>query len=114
MRLSIKHKLLLTIIAAISLVVISIHMIGQWSFHRGFIRFVNTTEQARLEQLASDLQDLYAEEGSWGELHDRPGRWMNMLRGADNERPLPPRAGNHLIKQLRESRRLMPRELPPE
>ena len=102
MRLSIKYKLLLTIIAAISLVVISIHMIGQWSFHRGFIHFVNTTEQARLEQLASDLQELYEEEGSWGALRDRPGRWMSMLRGADNERPLPPHAGDHLIKQLSE------------
>ena len=56
MSFSIKHKLLLTILAAISLVVISIHLIGQWNFQRGFIRFVNTTEQSRLEQLASDLQ----------------------------------------------------------
>ncbi len=114
MRLSIKHKLLLTIIAAISLVVISIHMIGQWSFHRGFIRFVNTTEQARLEQLASDLQDLYAEEGSWGELHDRPVRWMGLLRGADHERPLPPRTGDSARKKFMELRKGIPRELPPE
>ena len=77
MNLSIKHKLLLTILAAISLVVISIHLIGQWNFQRGFIRFVNTTEQSRLEQLASNMQDLYAEEGSWGELRNRPGRWIS-------------------------------------
>lgn len=114
MSLSIKHKLLLTILAAISLVVISIHLIGQWNFQRGFIRFVNTTEQSRLEQLASDLQDLYAEEGSWSELRNRPGRWMSMLRGADNERPLPPRVRGFFAKQSRDLRQPVPRDLPPD
>jgi two-component system sensor histidine kinase BaeS len=114
MNLSIKYKLLLTIIAAISLVVITIHLIGQWNFQRGFIHFVNTTEQARTEQLASDLQDLYAEEGSWSDLRDRPVRWMSLLREADNERPLPPRAGDRPIKKFLEMHRAMPRELPPD
>ena len=114
MSLSIKHKLLLTILAAISLVVISIYLVGHWNFQRGFIRFVNTTELARLEQLASDLQGLYADEGNWSDLRDRPGRWMRLLREADNERPLPPRAGNFLEKQFRDQRRPMPRDLPPD
>jgi two-component system sensor histidine kinase BaeS len=114
MNLSIKYKLLLTIIVAISLVVISIHLIGQWNFQRGFIHFVNTTEQARTEQLASDLQDLYAEEGSWSNLRNRPVRWMGLLREADNERPLPPRAGDRPVKKFLEMHRAMPRELPPD
>ena len=114
MSLSIKHKLLLTILAAISLVVISIYLIGHWNFQRGFIRFVNTTEQARTEKLASDLQELYAEEGGWSDLRDRPRRWMSLLREADNERPLPPREGNFLVKKSRDLRRPMPRDLPPD
>ncbi len=114
MNLSIKYKLLLTILAAISLVVISIHLIGQWNFQRGFIRFVNTTEQARLEQLTSDLQELYATEGSWRALRDHPDRWISLLREADNNRPLlPPRTRDILVKQSKGMRRAMPRDLPP-
>jgi two-component system sensor histidine kinase BaeS len=114
MRLGIKYKLLLTILAAISLVVVSIHMIGQWSFQRGFVRFVNTTEQARLEQLADELQQLYATEGDWEALRDRPARWFNLLRGAETERPLPPHVRDRIDRQLRELRRAIPRDLPPD
>ena len=49
MRFSIKYKLLLAILATICLVVICIHLFGQWSFDRGFLRYVNTIEQTRLE-----------------------------------------------------------------
>ncbi len=114
MRLGIKYKLMLIILATISLVVVSINLIGQLSFHRGFIRFVNTTEQARLEQLAGELEKLYVEEGSWDSLRDQPLRWMNLVRGADSDRPPPPRIGGRPTGAGNGQRRDRLREPPPE
>lgn len=114
MHVSIKYKLLLTILAAISLVVISIHLVGQWNFHRGFIQFVNASEQSRLEQLAGELQNLYAEEGNWDSLRDRPALWVSLLRGSDHNRPLPTHLRDHRDKPPRDLRRPVPRNLPPD
>ena len=114
MRLSIKYKLILIILLAISLVAVSAHLIGQWSFQRGFIRFVNITEQARLSQLATDLQDIYAEQGSWETLLERPIRWMALLRGNHREPPPPQRAGGRPLKPPGEHPRPKHREPPPE
>jgi two-component system sensor histidine kinase BaeS len=114
MRLGIKYKLMMIILAAVSLVVISIHLVGQWSFHRGFIRFINITEQARLEQLAGELQNIYAEEGNWDALRDRPARWVHLLRGTDQERRLPPRVDDRPARPFRDPRRDMPRVPPPD
>lgn len=112
MRLSIKYKLMLIIFAAILLVVLTIHTLGQWSIHRGFARFVHTTEQARLELLADELKILYAEEGSWDSLRDQPVLWLNLLRSSDHKHRLPPRAEEKLVRLYRELKRAMPADLP--
>lgn len=117
MRLSIKYKLMFIIFAAIFLVVLTIHTIGQWSFQRGFARFISAVEQARLEQLAEDLEDLYAEAGNWDSLRDQPVLWMNLLRRSDHKHqhpPIPQRAEERLVKLYREFKRSMPLDLPHE
>lgn len=114
MRLSIKYKLMITILLAISLVVVSIHLLGQWSFHRGFLHFVNTAEQSRLEQLAVELQNIYAEDGSWEVLNDQPVRWRNLLRSREDSRPRPPGRDGRLPQPPGDPRRGPPREPPPD
>ncbi len=114
MRLSIKYKLLLTILSTICLVVISIHLIGQWSFQRGFMRFVNTTEQARLEQLATDLKSSYAAEDSWDFLRDKPAHWMTLLRGSQPGRAIDPRHDDRLDKRFKNGPKPRPHNPQPE
>lgn len=101
MHLSIKYKLMFIFFAAILLVVLTINAIGQWSFHRGFVRFVSTIEQARLEQLADDLTSLYADDGNWDSLRGHPALWLNLLRRSDNKHthpPIPPRDEERLMR----------------
>ncbi|MEZ4483316.1 MAG: hypothetical protein R2864_01540 [Syntrophotaleaceae bacterium] len=42
------------------------------SFDRGFLRYINDIEQARLTQLGDSLQTAYANHGSWEFLRDNP------------------------------------------
>lgn len=115
MRLNIKYKLMLIIFAAILLVVLTIHAIGQWSFQRGFVRFVSSIEQARLEQLADDLKSFYEEVGGWDSLRGQPALWLNLLRRSDhkhNHPPIPPRVEDRLMRLYGELRHTPPPDFP--
>lgn len=114
MLLSIKYKLMFIIFVAIILVVLTIHTIGQWSFQRGFVRFVHATEQVRLEQLAEELTAIYSEEENWGSLQGNPLHWINLLRSSDRQHHPPPRAEERIIRLYRELKHEMPPGLPPE
>ncbi|HEY6837158.1 MAG TPA: two-component sensor histidine kinase, partial [Geobacteraceae bacterium] len=65
MKIGITYRLFLAILAAASLAVISMYLIMQWSIGRGFLRYVNTMEAARLERLAGELEHFYDRVGSW-------------------------------------------------
>ncbi len=80
MKISITHKLFLSILAATALALLSMFVIMQWSINRGFLQYLTTLEQDRLEQLAERLEQLYAEQGSWAFLREDPRRWTMRLR----------------------------------
>ncbi len=80
MKISIMHKLFLSILAATALALLSMFVIMQWSINRGFLQYLTTLEQDRLEQLAERLEQLYAEQGSWAFLREDPRRWTMRLR----------------------------------
>jgi len=67
-RLGIKIKLFLTILAAVCAVVIGMHLLMQWSFSRGFQRYLQGLEMQRLAQLAPLLEEHYAAHGGWQDL----------------------------------------------
>ena len=79
MRISIKYRLFMAILAASAIVVLCMFLIMQWSINRGFLQYVNTQEQERLETLADELQQYYEEQGSWKHLHDQPAQWLRLL-----------------------------------
>lgn len=79
MKINITHRLFLAILAATSLTVVSMFFIMQWSFERGFLRYVNMLDQARFERLASNLEMFYAEHGGWDALRGDPGRWLKLM-----------------------------------
>ena len=65
MRTGIKYRLFVALLAATGLVAVGIMLIMQWSIDRGFLQYVNTLEQERLERLAIELEQAYAEQQSW-------------------------------------------------
>lgn len=79
MRLSIRHKLFLALLAATTVVVAVMYGFMRWSFQHGFVSFLEDRQQARVERIVEQLADVYAVEGSWdGLLQDRV-RWWRML-----------------------------------
>jgi len=97
---SIKYRLFLAIFAACAVVVLCMFLIMQWSINRGFLQYVNTMEQERLESLADELQQFYAEQGSWDSLRDQPSQWLKLLIRALPAGELTPEQLNRLERRL--------------
>jgi two-component system sensor histidine kinase BaeS len=79
MRVGVTYRLFLAIIVAAALAVLSVFLIMQWSIDRGFIQYLNTLEQGRLEQIAGRLEQAYGEHGSWDFLRRDPHYWLTRL-----------------------------------
>lgn len=65
MKIMIKYRLLIAMLAATGAVVISMFLIMQWSIGHGFLAYVNTMEKDRLERLAQVLERAYQANGNW-------------------------------------------------
>ncbi len=84
----IHHRLFLTLLAASGVVVLCMFFIMQWSMNRGFVRYVNTVEEERIERLAAGLEQGWAETRSWAFLKEDPSAWVRlfaMVQGGDPE-----------------------------
>lgn len=69
MKLTILHKLVLALLGLTFVVLAATLGLARWSFERGFLDYVNAIEQVRLQALASDLQQDYANgNNSWSSL----------------------------------------------
>jgi two-component system, OmpR family, sensor histidine kinase BaeS len=79
MKIGLTHRLFLSILAATCLAVLSIFFIMQWSIDRGFLQYLNSFEQDRLEQLSGRLEEVYAENGSWDFLRENPRLFYVMV-----------------------------------
>ncbi len=79
MRIGLKYKFTLVMLGGISLVILGMHLFGQWSFDRGFLQYVNTVERSRLELLENTLEDIYASQQSWDFLKEQPVVWLKIL-----------------------------------
>ena len=73
---SIKYRLFLALLGATGAVVLCMFFLLQWSMDRGFLRYVNTLQQERVETLATELERAFAEQENWTFLGDNPGRWL--------------------------------------
>jgi len=110
MKIGIKHRLFLSILAATCLALFCMFLIMQWSINRGFLQYLNALDQGRLEQIITgNLEKAYSEHGSWDFLRGNPGflikRLMNMDIGdVSSER----------FKELNKRKDIPPFPLPPE
>ena len=92
MKISIKYRLFLAFLVATLTLVASMFMVTKLSFDRGFLRYINNVEQQRIEQLANDLEQSFAEHGSWDFLRHNPRAWRRLMFAArfENESEPPP------------------------
>ncbi len=79
LKFNIKYRIFLAILVATAAVVLSMSLIVRWSFNRGFLQYVNTVEQDRLENLAGELEQSFAENGSWEFLRNQPVNWLRLM-----------------------------------
>lgn len=79
MKIRVRHKLFMAILAAAILSVVSSALIMQWSLSRSFLRFVNSLEQAGISRLAVKLEDNYRVGQSWEFLQQDPDRWHKLV-----------------------------------
>ena len=75
MNFSIKYKLLLTFVVATVAVVGAMLLLSIWSFERGFLQYVNTTEEESQNQLIAILTDEFNSNSGWNELQHDSRRW---------------------------------------
>ena len=79
MKIMIKYRLFLAMLAATGAVVICMFLIMQWSIARGFLAYVNTMEKERFEKLAEVLEESYRAKGGWDFLRDDPSAWIRLV-----------------------------------
>ena len=65
MKIGITYRLFLSILAATGLAILSLFLIMRWNIDRGFYQYLKTLDQNRLEQMAANLEEAYAEHGNW-------------------------------------------------
>lgn len=84
MNISITHRLFLSILAATSLALLCMFLIMQWNINRGFLQYLHSLEQGRLERLAGRLEQAYAEHGNWDFLRDNPKLFFMLAERPDD------------------------------
>ena len=100
MKIRIQYRLFLALLAASGLAVLGMFFIMQWSIDRGFLQYVNTLEQTRLERLAVDLEQAYATTESWEFLRNNPAEWLRLMFGTLPEGALSPERLQRLERRL--------------
>jgi two-component system sensor histidine kinase BaeS len=79
MKIRIKYRLFLAMLAATGAVVICMFLIVQWSIGRGFLSYVNTIEKDRFDKLAELLEQSYQAREDWSFLREDPSAWSGMV-----------------------------------
>ncbi len=96
MKLTIQYKLFLVMLAATIAVIGYMGVVIQWSFDKGFLEYIDTTEHEELGLLAKELEAHYATYENWEMLKTAP--WL-ILRLYVQTMP-EGRRKNHFMKKL--------------
>jgi len=92
LRLGIRYRLFIAFFAATCCVIISMFLITRISFERGAFRYVQGVEKERLQELAQQVQELYAVKGDWDFLNQEKTSWTILIDGVKDSIPDDPRA----------------------
>lgn len=80
MQLSIKFKLFLVILAALSVLILTTYTVNRYNFNKGFLEYRNRIEERYVPALLSGLSDFYEQTGSWETLRGNPDKWLDLIR----------------------------------
>ena len=80
MRLGITSKLFLAILLTCVIAALAILGAMRYSFHYGFLSYLNEQEAQRLESVLPKVAEAYRQHGSWDFLRDRPRVWFSLIR----------------------------------
>jgi two-component system sensor histidine kinase BaeS len=94
-RLSLRVKVFLVLLLAMLAVVVVLAGIMHWSFRKGFVDFLESRQQARVERLVANLAELHRQEGGWDDLRQDRTRWWRMLAEGRGGGPGGPRGPGH-------------------
>ncbi len=75
-----KSKLFAVLLGVACTIILGMFLLMQWSFDRGFLRYVHTVEKQRLAALAQVLEQRWGEWGDWEVLRGNRMLWRQLLR----------------------------------
>ena len=115
MKLGLTSRLFLVLLTASALVACGMFVIMHWNIDRGFLRYVNTLDQERLERLAGELERSYATTESWDFIRDEPRNLLRLMVNTLPEGQVRPEHLDRLERRLerRQGRRERPEPPPP-
>jgi two-component system sensor histidine kinase BaeS len=115
MKLGLTSRLFLVLLTASALVACGMFVIMHWNIDRGFLRYVNTLDQERLERLAAEVERSYATAGSWDFIRDEPRNLLHLMVKTLPEGHVRPEHLDRLERRLerRQGRRERPEPPPP-
>jgi hypothetical protein len=77
---SLRLKLFVTLLLVTAVVVVTMFVVMQWSFERGFVGFVEARQRERVAEVVQRLADEYRDAGGWQRLRrdrgDGFGAWV--------------------------------------
>lgn len=111
MKLGLSSRLFLVLLAATALVACGMFVIMHWNIDRGFLRYVNTLDQERLERLAGEVERRYATDGNWDFIEKEPLALLRLMVNTLPEGQVRPRDLDRLERRL--ERRQVRHEPPP-
>ncbi|MDZ4185893.1 MAG: ATP-binding protein [Desulfuromonadales bacterium] len=112
MKLGLTTRLFLVLLTASALVACGMFVIMHWNIDRGFLRYVNTLDQERLERLAAEVENRYATSGNWDFIRDEPRNLLRLMVKTLPEGQVRPEHLDRLERRL-ERRRERPEPPPP-
>lgn len=83
LRLKIWHKLFITLLLVVALILVLTAVLSQRSFTQGFEDYLQAVELQRITRLQSALVEDYSERGSWDFLRYNPRRWHRLMVQSD-------------------------------
>ncbi len=93
MRITIGTRIFLAL-TLVSLVILTLNaVVTRWNFERGFLEYVAQQEADTINDAASNLADVYRNDGGWASLRGNPRRLNDVLRPDDGRAPPDMRPG---------------------
>jgi two-component system sensor histidine kinase BaeS len=79
MKIGMTYRLFFSILAATCIALLCVVLIMLWSIERGFHQYLSNLDQGRLEFMTAQIEQAYAEHGSWDFVRANPRLWIGRL-----------------------------------